>query len=88
MAHALAPHLGGGTLLPVLATAGMAGVFAASIRAPLTGLVLVVELTHQGHLLLAQATAALGAYLFAAAVRERPVYEALRERDAQRETSR
>jgi CIC family chloride channel protein len=81
MAHTLTPNLGGGTLLPVLATAGMAGVFAASIRAPLTGLVLVVELTHEGHLLLAQATAALAAYLFAAAVRDRPVYEALRERD-------
>lgn len=84
MAHTLAPDLGGGTLLPVLATAGMAGVFAASIRAPLTGLVLVVELTHEGHLLLAQATVALAAYLFAAAVRDRPIYEALRERDARR----
>ncbi len=81
MVHALAPDLGDGTVLPVLATAGMAGVFAASIRAPLTGLVLVVELTHAGHLLLAQATTALAAYLFAAAVRDRPVYEALRERD-------
>jgi len=84
MAHALAPDLGGGALLPVLTTAGMAGVFAASIRAPLTGLVLVVELTHEGHLMLAQATAVLAAYLFAAAVRDRPVYEARRERDAQR----
>jgi chloride channel protein, CIC family len=84
MAHVLAPDLGGGSLLPVLATAGMAGVFAASIRAPLTGLVLVVELTHQGHLILAQATTVLAAYLFAAAVRDRPVYEALRERDARR----
>ncbi len=84
MVHALGPDLGGGGLLPVLATAGMAGIFAASIRAPLTGLVLVVELTHQGHLLLAQATTVLVAYLFAAAVRERPVYEALRERGAPR----
>jgi CIC family chloride channel protein len=87
MAHALAPDLGDGMLLPVLATAGMAGVFAASIRAPLTGLVLVVELTHQGHLLLAQATSALAAYLFAAAVRDRPVYEALRERDVRTSTA-
>lgn len=78
--HTLAPDLGGGGLLPILATAGMAGVFSASVRAPLTGLLLVVELTHNGHLLLAQATTALAAYLFAAAVRDRPVYEALRER--------
>ena len=32
--HALAPDLGGGTLGPVLATAGMVAVFAASVRAP------------------------------------------------------
>jgi len=81
IAHALAPGLGGGTLGPALATAGMAGVFAASVRAPITGLVLLVELTAEGHLLLAQATTTLAAYLFAASVRDRPVYEALRERD-------
>lgn len=80
LVHALAPDLGH-DLLPVVATAGMAGVFSASVRAPLTGLMLVVELTHTGHLLLAQATAALVAYLFAAGVGDRPVYEALRERD-------
>jgi CIC family chloride channel protein len=79
--HTLAPDLGGGTLGPVLATAGMVGVFAASVRAPMTGLVLLVELTHSGRFLIPQATAALAAYLFAAAVRDRPVYEALRERD-------
>jgi chloride channel protein, CIC family len=84
IAHALAPDLGGGTLGPVLATAGMVGVFVASVRAPITGLVLLVELTAEGHLLLAQATTALAAYLFAASVRDRPVYEALRERDARR----
>jgi len=84
IAHALAPDLGGGTLGPVLATAGMVGVFVASVRAPITGLVLLVELTAEGHLLLVQATTALAAYLFAASVRDRPVYEALRERDARR----
>jgi hypothetical protein len=36
--HVLAPDLGGGTLGPVLATAGMVAVFAASVRAPMTGL--------------------------------------------------
>ena len=77
----LAPHVGGGTLGPALATAGMVGVFSASVRAPLTGLVLIVELTHHGQLLLPQAVATLAGYLTAAALRDRPIYEALRERD-------
>ena len=81
--HALAQGVGGGTLGPVLATAGMVGVFAASVRAPMTGLMLLVELTHSGRFLIPQATAALAAYLFAAAIRDTPVYEALRERDDQ-----
>ena len=79
--HTLAPHVGGGTLGPALATAGMVGVFSASVRAPLTGLVLIVELTHHGQLLLPQAVATLAGYLTAAALRDRPIYEALRERD-------
>jgi len=82
--HSLAPGLGGGTLGPALATAGMVGVFSASVRAPLTGLVLVVELTHQSHLLLPQAIAAIVAYLVAAGLRDRPIYEALRARDDRR----
>ena len=44
----------------------------------------LVELTHSGRYLIPQATAALAAYLFAAILRDRPVYEALRERDARR----
>jgi CIC family chloride channel protein len=82
--HALAPSLGSGALGPVLATAGMVGVFSASVRAPLTGLVLVVELTHRSNLLLPQAITAIAGYLVAAGVRDRPIYEALRERDARR----
>jgi CIC family chloride channel protein len=85
--NTLAPDLGGGTLRPVLATAGMVGVFAASVRAPMTGLVLLVELTHSGRFLFPQATAALAAYLFAAAIRDTPVYEALRERDQRRDAA-
>ena len=82
--YSLAPHVGGGTLGGALATAGMVGVFSASVRAPLTGLVLIVELTHHGQLLLPQAIAALAGYLTAAALRDRPIYEALRERDDHR----
>jgi CIC family chloride channel protein len=81
--HAVAPDLGGGTLLPVLGSAGMAGVFAASVRAPLTGLVLIVELTAEGHLLVAQATTVLAAYLLAVVLHDRPIYEVLGERAAQ-----
>jgi CIC family chloride channel protein len=82
--HTLAPHVGGGTLGAALATAGMVGVFSASVRAPLTGLVLIVELTHHGQLLLPQSIAALAGYLTAAALRDRPIYEALGERDDRR----
>jgi chloride channel protein, CIC family len=80
--HALVPNVGGGTLGPALVTAGMVGVFSASVRAPLTGLVLIVELTHHGQLLLPQAVTTLAGYLMAAAMRDRPIYEALRARDA------
>ena len=70
-----------GARTEALKTPTIPAVASASVRAPLTGLVLIVELTHHGQLLLPQSIAALAAYLTAAALRDRPVYEALRERD-------
>lgn len=78
--HALVPDAAGGTLLPVLATAGMAGVFSASVRAPLTGLILIAELTGAAHLLFPQATTVLVAWWLAGALRDPPIYEGLRAR--------
>jgi CIC family chloride channel protein len=60
------------------------GVFSASVRAPATGMVLVLELTHSDRLLVPQATTSVVAYLVAAALRDVPIYEALRERTAAR----
>ena len=78
--HALAPSLGGGALGPALATAGMVGVFSASVRAPLTGLVLVVELTHRR-----RAAAAAGHHRARRAISSRPAARPSHLRGAARE---
>lgn len=65
----------------VLATIGMAGVLAGSVRAPLTGVVLIVEMTGQYHLLYALLLGAWAAYSLAEYLQDEPVYEALLRRD-------
>lgn len=65
----------------VLATIGMAGVLAGSVRAPLTGVVLIVEMTGQYHLLYALLLGAWAAYSLAEFLEDEPVYEALLRRD-------
>jgi CIC family chloride channel protein len=68
----------------VLATIGMASVLAGSVRAPLTGVVLIVEMTGQYHLLYALLLAAWAAYSLAEFLEDEPVYEALLRRDLKR----
>ncbi|MFI5386377.1 MAG: chloride channel protein, partial [Fimbriimonadales bacterium] len=63
------------------ATLGMASLLAASVRAPLTGVVLIVEMTAEYGLLYALLVAAFAASLTAEALRDKPIYEALMERD-------
>ena len=65
----------------VLATIGMAGILAGSVRAPLTGVVLIVEMTGQYHLLYALLLGAWAAYSLAEFLEDEPVYEALLRRD-------
>lgn len=65
----------------VLATIGMAGVLAGSVRAPLTGVVLIVEMTGQYHLMYALLLGAWGAYSLAEWLEDEPIYEALLRRD-------
>ena len=65
----------------VLATVGMAGVLTGSVRAPLTGVVLIVEMTGQYHLLYALLLAAWAAYSLAEMLDNEPVYEGLLARD-------
>jgi CIC family chloride channel protein len=66
------------------AVAGMAAYFTAIVRAPLTGIVLIVEMTSNYEQLLALMVACLVAYVVADSLGDRPVYEALLERDLQR----
>ena len=64
-----------------LATLGMAAVLAASVRAPLTGVVLIVELTGEYRMLYSLLLASLVAYAFCEALRCEPIYEDLVLRD-------
>ena len=60
-----------------LAILGMAAVFTGSVRAPLTAMVLIIELTGNYQQLLALGVACLVADLTASALRDVPIYEAL-----------
>lgn len=68
----------------VLAVLGMTAVFVGSVRAPLTGIVLISEMTDGYELLFPVCIAALGAYLTAEAFRDSPIYDALLEADLHR----
>ena len=63
------------------AVVGMAAYFTAIVRAPLTGIVLIVEMTGDYSLVLPLLVACLTAYGVADYLGDRPVYEALLERD-------
>ena len=61
---------------------GMAALFAGTVRAPLTGIVLVTEMTGSATLLLPLLAACFGAMLVAETLRELPIYAALKARAA------
>ncbi|MBV8201462.1 MAG: chloride channel protein [Acidobacteria bacterium] len=63
------------------AVVGMAALFAAIVRAPLTGIVLLLEMTEQYSLMLPLLAACFTAYALADLLRDQPIYEALLERD-------
>lgn len=63
------------------AVVGMAAYFTAIVRAPLTGIVLIIEMTGNYFLMLPLLVACLTAYGLADFLGDRPVYEALLERD-------
>ncbi len=67
-----------------LTVAGMAAVFVASVRAPLTGVVLILEMTGASGLLLPMLIACAVAYVVPTAFGNLPVYEELRQRSATR----
>lgn len=76
------PELAG--LAQVLAVLGMAAVFVGSVRTPLTGIVLISEMTGGYRLLFPICVASLSAYMIAEWLREPPIYDALLERDLHR----
>jgi len=67
------------------AVVGMAAIFSASVRAPLTGIVLTVEMTGRGDLTLALLGASLVAMVIAMLLRSEPIYVTLKRRMLDRE---
>lgn len=65
----------------VFAVVGMGALFTAIVRAPLTGIVLMIEMTGNYALILPLLAACMTAYGVADLLRDLPVYEALLERD-------
>ncbi len=63
------------------AVLGMAATFTAIVRAPLTGIVLITEMTGNYDQLFVVAIACLSAYMVAEAMRDTPIYDALLEQD-------
>ncbi|MBL9215870.1 MAG: H(+)/Cl(-) exchange transporter ClcA [Opitutaceae bacterium] len=67
------------------AVIGMGGLLTAIVRAPLTGIVLMIELTGKYDFMLPLLACCLVAYGVAEGLRDTPIYEALRERALNRE---
>ncbi len=73
-------------LSPVtFAVVGMAALFSAIVRAPLTGIVLTVEMTGRADLTLGLLGASLMAMLVAMLLRSKPIYESLKSRMLERQ---
>jgi CIC family chloride channel protein len=82
IAHMLAP-----AVLPqpaIVAVVGMAAYFTAIVRAPLTGVVLIIEMTGNYEQMLPLLVSCFCAYTVAEYLRSLPIYEALLERDLRR----
>jgi CIC family chloride channel protein len=69
------------------AIVGMAAFFTAIVRAPLTGIVLIAEMTGGYELLLPLSTACFTSYCVAEWLRDLPIYEALLERSLRKPVS-
>jgi CIC family chloride channel protein len=63
---------------------GMGAFFASSVRAPLTGIILILEMTANYEQLFALSVVCLTAYLVAERLKDRPIYDALLEYDLAR----
>jgi CIC family chloride channel protein len=65
----------------------MAALFCASVRAPLTGVVLTVEMTGRGDLTLALLVASLAAMVVATLLDSEPIYVSLKRRMLAQQTA-
>jgi chloride channel protein, CIC family len=75
-------ELSPGPSMPTLfALAGMVGFFTAVVKAPLTGVVLMVEMTGNFEQMLVLLTSALSAFAVSEILKVHPIYQALLERD-------
>jgi chloride channel protein, CIC family len=82
IAHALVPDV---VPIPaVFAVVGMAAYFTAIVRAPLTGIMLIVEMTGNYTQMLPLLVGCFCAYATAESLKDLPIYEALLERDLRR----
>ncbi len=81
-AHGLLPDVA--PIPETFAVVGMAAYFTAIVRAPLTGIVLIVEMTGSYSLMLPLLVSCVFAYAVAEYLKELPIYEALLERDLKR----
>ena len=68
----------------MFAIAGMGALFAATVRAPLTGILLIIETTHNYNLILPLIFTCLGATMMAQALGGKPLYSLLLERTLER----
>jgi len=59
---------------------GMAAFFGAVVRAPITGIILIVELTGSSNYFLAMLGATYAAVTVATLLKDPPIYDSLRER--------
>ncbi len=76
---AIVPGLGSSLAVP-MALAGMAALFGASVRAPITGVVLVVEMTAATGVTVPMLAATICAVVVAYSTRVPPIYDSLRDR--------
>ncbi|BBL77242.1 H(+)/Cl(-) exchange transporter ClcA [Methylomagnum ishizawai] len=72
----------------VFAVVGMASFFTGSVRAPLTGVVLMIEMTGNYALILPLLTASFTALMIADWLHDLPIYEAIFQRNLAREAGR
>ena len=81
-AHAVAPAWASHP--EIFAVLGMGALLTSIVRAPLTGIVLMIELTGKYDFMLPLLVSCFAAYGVAEALRDVPIYEALRERAEKR----